>query len=251
MTALSILIVDDDVDLADGLAELLELQGHRVEVASNGREGVTRFAGGAFDIVFMDVRMPVLNGVDSFLEIRKINPQAKVVMMTGHQESLVATALEAGALGLLRKPLHIDAILESLRDATRPVAMVGDDDPTLVKGLSDMLSMRGLKTAVAETEAEALRHVERRDFDVLVLDLKLPVLAGFRIYQDMAKSADPPRTVIITNEAHDRWPAIDALCRIPVDGILPKPIDPASVLASLTSIFAVSAATPRTKTAND
>lgn len=244
MAALSILIVDDDVDLADGLAELLELQGHRVEIAANGREGVTKFANGAFDIVFMDVRMPVLNGVDSYLEIRKLNPQAKVVMMTGHQESIVAKALEAGALDLLRKPLSAERILESLRDATRPVALVSNDDPTLVKGLSDMLALKGLKTVVAETEDEALRQAARRDFDVLVLDLKLPVLAGLRTYEDIARLSAPPHTVIVANEAHDRWPAIEVLARLPIDGILPKPIDPGSVLESLASILSGSAASP-------
>jgi len=241
---LSILVVDDDLDLADGLAELLELQGHRVETASDGRDGVRRFASGSFDIVFMDVRMPIMNGVDSFLEIRRINTQAKVVMMTGHQESIVARALEAGALGLMRKPLNVNALLASLNAAARPVALVGDDDPALVQGLSNMLTMRGFKTAVAESGEEALLHSRQGIADVLVLDLKLPVAAGLRAYEDMTRLGPPPRTIIVTNETHDRWPAIDVLCRIPVDTVVTKPVDPGIVLSTIQSIFANTAPPP-------
>jgi len=75
------------------------------------------------------------------------------------------------------------------------------------------------------------------NLDVLVLDLKLPVLAGLQVYQGIARSGAPPRTLIVTSEAHDRWPAIDVLSRIPIDGIVAKPVDPDSVLASIASLF--------------
>ena len=59
----------------------------------------------------MDVRMPIMNGVDSFFEIRKLKPDARIVMMTGFKEAIVAKALEAGAAGLLNKPFAIEAML--------------------------------------------------------------------------------------------------------------------------------------------
>jgi DNA-binding NarL/FixJ family response regulator len=52
-----------------------------------------------FGVAFVDVRMPVMNGVESFLEIRKLRPSAKVVMMSGYDEGLVAKAFDNGALG--------------------------------------------------------------------------------------------------------------------------------------------------------
>jgi|SRR5215470_1802404 len=114
MPSLSVMIVDDDRDLAEGLAELLEIHGYTVAVAGNGREAVERFRDQDYDMTFMDVRMPVMNGVDSFFEIRKIKPEAKIVLMTGFKEEIVGKALDAGAMGLLNKPFGVEALLDKI-----------------------------------------------------------------------------------------------------------------------------------------
>jgi len=113
-----VLIVDDDHDLAEGLAELLSMHGHKVEIAGNGKEAVDIYDRTDFDIVFMDVRMPVMSGVDSFFAIRRLRPTAKIVMMTGFQEPTVARTLDAGALGLLYKPFRVDAMLTYINKVT-------------------------------------------------------------------------------------------------------------------------------------
>ena len=115
MKQIRIMIVDDDQDLAESLAELLGIHGYTVDIACNGQEAVERVRKDDFDLNFMDVRMPVMNGVDSFFEIRKMKPSAKVVMMTGSKEPMVSKALENGALGLLNKPFQLDDMLEKLQ----------------------------------------------------------------------------------------------------------------------------------------
>src|SRR5215813_9162711 len=117
MKPLNVMIVDDDQDLAEGLAELLEIHGYSVAVASNGKEAVERFRDRDYDMTFMDVRMPVMNGVDSFFEIRKLKPTAKIVLMTGFKEPIVSRALENGALGLLNKPFAAEAMLKLAESA--------------------------------------------------------------------------------------------------------------------------------------
>ncbi len=117
MSRANVMIVDDDQDLAESLAELLEMSGCTVTTAANGREAVLTHGKRDFDVTFMDVRMPVMNGVDSFFEIRKLKPDAKIVMMTGFKEAIVAKALEAGAAGLLNKPFAIAAMLAIVDEA--------------------------------------------------------------------------------------------------------------------------------------
>jgi DNA-binding NtrC family response regulator len=112
MTRVDVMIVDDDQDLAESLADLLAANGYQVEVASNGREAVERFREKDYGITFMDVRMPVMNGVDSFFEIRKMKPAARIVLMTGFKEPIVNKALENGALALLNKPFDAEAMLK-------------------------------------------------------------------------------------------------------------------------------------------
>ena len=118
MSRTNMMIVDDDQDLAESLAELLEMSGCSVTTTPNGREAVLTHGKRDFDVTFVDVRMPVMNGVDSFFEIRKLKPDAKSVMMTGFKESIVTKALEAGVAGLLTKPFDIEAMLAIVDKAT-------------------------------------------------------------------------------------------------------------------------------------
>jgi DNA-binding response OmpR family regulator len=106
------MIVDDDPELAEGLAEFLSANGYQVEIAADGREAVDKARSQDFDIAFMDVRMPVMNGVDSFFEIRKLKPQAKIVMMTGFKEPILQKAIEAGAIGPLHKPFNPNKMID-------------------------------------------------------------------------------------------------------------------------------------------
>lgn len=113
--ALKILVVDDDTDAIDSLAELLELEGHDVTVAYDGDTAVAAYTEEKFDIAFMDIMMPGKNGVESLTEIRSIQSDARVLMMTGYSiEALIDQALNAGARGVLFKPLKIEEVLAAL-----------------------------------------------------------------------------------------------------------------------------------------
>ncbi len=114
MKELNILVVDDDRDGADGLSEALEFYGHHVTTVYSGEEAVEAFRRTGFDLTFMDVMMLGLNGVESFLEIRKIKPDAKVYMMTGYSaRDLLDEAIGHGAAGVFHKPFAIEEALES------------------------------------------------------------------------------------------------------------------------------------------
>jgi len=113
-----IMIVDDDLDLAESLADLLKVFGYEVAIATNGRDALQRAQTSDFDITFMDVRMPVMNGVDSCIAIKQIKPQARIVMMTGFKEPILAKATAVGAEGPLHKPFSPEDMLhvvESVR----------------------------------------------------------------------------------------------------------------------------------------
>ena len=110
-----ILVVDDDTDAADSLAELFEMEDHDVTVAYSGDNAIAAFDQQSFDLAFMDIMMPGRNGVDSFLEIRKKTPDAKVYFMTGFSAGdLVERAMKEGALGILAKPLDPVELLSVL-----------------------------------------------------------------------------------------------------------------------------------------
>ena len=117
-----ILIVDDDRDLVESLADFVEIFGHKATMAYNGQEAVDHHRKSRFDITFMDVRMPVMNGIDSFFEIRKLKPSAGIVLMTGFKEPNVNMALQHGAIGLLLKPFPVSEVLAWIDGAIREAA---------------------------------------------------------------------------------------------------------------------------------
>ncbi len=108
-----ILIVDDDRDFADSVADILELRGHDVTVAYSADSAIAKFDDCDFDLAFVDFQMPGKNGVECFMEIRRLGKRADFVIMTGHSvPALVDEALVNGALGILSKPLDIYRLLE-------------------------------------------------------------------------------------------------------------------------------------------
>jgi len=114
-----IMIVEDDTEVAESVAELLRHNGFVVEIAGNGEIAVQRAQAEDFSITFMDVHMPIMNGAESCLEIKRLKPQARVVMMTGLDEWVAGNAVSLGAEGLLRKPFCPQALLK-LVDPVRP-----------------------------------------------------------------------------------------------------------------------------------
>lgn len=112
---LNILVLDDDTESADSLAELFAMEDHRVIVAYDGESAVDAFRRHKVDVGFFDVMMPGKNGVESFIEIKSQNPDAKVYFMTGYSaDDLLNTARAAGCLGIFNKPVDLPQMLETL-----------------------------------------------------------------------------------------------------------------------------------------
>lgn len=108
---LSLLVVDDDKDLAEALLELLELYGHRVDVAFTGEAGIEAASRCHYDAILMDISLPGLNGVESLQRIRQSNPKMRCLLMTGYSADEIARqGIEAGALEILTKPLDPESL---------------------------------------------------------------------------------------------------------------------------------------------
>jgi two-component system, NtrC family, response regulator HydG len=116
-----IFIVDDDRDHAESIADILSMQGHEVVMVFTGEDAVQRFAERLFDLTLMDVKLPGMNGVEAFHELRRQRADAQVVMMTGFSvEQLLSQALSNGARGVLRKPFAIADLLRAVDEAEAP-----------------------------------------------------------------------------------------------------------------------------------
>ena len=122
---IKILIVDDDVKFTETLKDLLEAKGYDAHAIYSGYEALDKVKKEKFDIVVMDIKMPVMNGIQVLREIKAMTARPVVILMTGFTlEDVIKDAIQEGAVAVLYKPLDIPNLLERL-DTVRSVAMRG------------------------------------------------------------------------------------------------------------------------------
>jgi len=114
----SVLIIDDEAAIRESLQTLLELEGYDVGVAASGEEGLARLGDRPFDLVLLDLALPDRNGIDLLPEIRAIDPQLSIIMITayGTVEDAVR-AMQSGATNFLQKPWDNEKLLADVRAA--------------------------------------------------------------------------------------------------------------------------------------
>ena len=113
----SVLIVDDNVNLTKTMAFVLKRKGFTVSTAKDGLEAIDKVREQDFALIFMDIKMPQMNGVEAYKRIRKINSGIVVMMMTAYAvEDLIKEALEEGAIGIIYKPLDLDSVVALVRE---------------------------------------------------------------------------------------------------------------------------------------
>ncbi|MGV7226691.1 MAG: response regulator [Nitrosopumilus sp.] len=116
----SVLVVEDDVDLIGIYKEILELHEFEVETASNGKEGVEKFIECKPSLVIMDGDMPILDGYQAFKLIKEIDANANVVIVTGYSEFEPKSqeAIKQGLIKVISKPLGVDELLDLAKKYT-------------------------------------------------------------------------------------------------------------------------------------
>jgi len=112
-----ILVIDDEAAIRDTMRMILEYDGHEALVAGSGQEGLAIAEREAPDLVFLDIKMPGLDGIEVLSRLRNLNETLPVVIVSAH--GTATTALEAGRLGAFRfleKPLSKDYVLDAVRE---------------------------------------------------------------------------------------------------------------------------------------
>jgi len=114
----SVLIIDDEAEIRESLQTLLEIEGYEVETAINGEDGLSRLGERPFDLVLLDLALPGRSGLDILPEIRAVDPQISVIMITayGNVEDAVR-AMQSGATNFLQKPWDNEKLLADVRAA--------------------------------------------------------------------------------------------------------------------------------------
>ncbi|HYM80812.1 MAG TPA: sigma-54 dependent transcriptional regulator [Candidatus Limnocylindria bacterium] len=160
---LEVLVVDDDANIRATLRGVLEDEGHAVAEASDGAQAMKVLEERRFDAVLLDVKMPVMNGLEALDVIREVAPHTGVIMVSG--EGTVATAVQAlkrGAFDFIEKPVDPEQLLSVLAQAAQLTELRRNRGPS-----EDTLGILGHSPAIAALLAE-IRQVGPSQGRVLI-----------------------------------------------------------------------------------
>ena len=112
-----ILVVDDNKDFADVFCDILRANKYKAESCYGGRQALEMVQKTPFDIMFLDIRMPEMDGIKTLTEIKKVRPDTVVFMMTGYSvDDDVNKAIEGKASNLIYKPFEIEKVLDLIKN---------------------------------------------------------------------------------------------------------------------------------------
>ena len=162
-----ILVIDDERSIRNSMKDILQYEGHEVVLAENGMEGLVSVKSEKPDIVFCDIKMPKMEGIEVLERIKEFSADTPVIMISGH--GTIDTAIEAirkGAYDFIEKPLDLNRILITIKNATDKHLLI-HETKTLKNKVSTKYDMIG--------NSEALNHIRAMIDKVAVSDARILV----------------------------------------------------------------------------
>lgn len=239
MQKLRILVVDDNREFRQNLADILEMKGFEVVSAPDGFKAVEIIKQNGIDVVLMDVRMPGMDGVQTFKKIKEVAPSTPVIMVTAYAvKGLIREALRSGAYGSLKKPLDFDLLFEVIERALPDgeLILVVDDDEKLCANMKDVLSAKGYRVSVAYDGGAALEKAKNNNFDVMLIDMKLPTLNGLETYLAIRDFRPKAVVIIITGYRQEMGNLVEQALSKSAYTMLEKPVDMDELVSLLQKI---------------
>ena len=226
----SILIVDDNQSLSRSIAMILKHKGYAVDTADDGLEAIEKVKAQPYDMIFMDIKMPLMDGTETHRRIKAIRPEAVVMMMTAYAvEELIQQALQDGAYGIIYKPLDIERVLAVIEEARvkkkGALIMVVDDDQATCTTLLNILTRKGYLVGIAHSGEESIAKMKETAHEILFIDMKLPTLNGLETYLAIREINPQVVAIMITGYRQEMADLVEEALRNHAYTCLYKPIE--------------------------
>ena len=169
-----ILIVDDQSGIRESMSDVLIIEGYEVFSFESGFAAIEKAKEISFDVAFLDIKMPGINGVDTFKGIKKYSPETVVFMITANAEQeLIDQALNEGAYDVISKPFDMNMIIDTVRDSQEKTAilMVDDEKEFIDKTRQDLIK-KGYKVISVSSEKQARESFSRKAEEVVLVNVK-------------------------------------------------------------------------------
>ncbi|MHB8780518.1 MAG: response regulator [Candidatus Geothermincolia bacterium] len=197
----NVLVVDDDDDFRDNIIDVLESQGFSATGAQDGLQALERIKESKYDVALMDIKMPVMDGVEAFRRMKQIDPSITVIMITAYsRDQLVADAMREGAYAIYYKPVEPEQLIAAIAEAGDggKLILVVDDDSLFLRTMQEILIGAGYRVLLAGSGAECLEKAAANNVDVYLIDIKMPVMNGLETYLRLQRIKPGAVAVMIT-----------------------------------------------------
>ncbi|MBI4301144.1 MAG: response regulator [Chloroflexi bacterium] len=232
-TKARILVVDDDRELLETIADILKIKGYKVTMANSGEEAIQRAKVGQYDVALMDIEMPGINGLEAFKKIKALRSRLKVILMTGYPGGeLITQARREGPLDILFKPIDMRRLMRLIEaDSQHCAILVVDDDPAICQTMKDIFEEFGHKVLVAGTGELAIDLVKKINPHILFLDVKLSTMNGLDTFKAIKELNHEVAVVMMTAHKRENGSLVEAALAQGAYSCLYKPFAPEEAIA--------------------
>jgi DNA-binding NtrC family response regulator len=223
-----ILVVDDNIDYCEGIIDFLEMEGFDAIGVHDGFKALEAVKKEEIDMVLMDVRMPGMDGVETFLKIKEVSPDTPTILMTAFAvESRIREALRGGVFGAFQKPVDNERLICSIKKSFPggAVVMLADDDKELCSNLLAKFTEKGYRGVVARNHETALLWASEKNFDFIILDANHKDINSIETYQKIRDFRPAVDVIIITDNKKETENLIAQASEKDVCAIFEKPLD--------------------------
>jgi two-component system response regulator HydG len=199
---ITVLIADDDANTCTTLAHILEKKGYATTVTDNGQRAVDLAKEKVFDVILMDVKMPVMGGVEAYKKIKENRPSTVIIFMTAFAlEDLASDMLGEGAYAVIDKPYEIDTVVNMIQKSQGGLLVtLVDADIRMRDIMQKALEEKGYSVSVCKSGEEAIALASKNPRDIFFIDTKLPVLNSLETYKEIRKVN--PKAVVVMMTAY-------------------------------------------------
>jgi len=229
-----ILIVDDEENMRKTLADILIDEGYSVSTVATGEEAVELCSKVPHETILMDVRMPGIDGVEAFRQIRRHKEGIRVILMSAYSiDALKEAALDEGAIAFLSKPLDLDKVVSLINEVKDTAILVVENNEHTAKLLGTNLKEQGYRVTIAKSSHDALELVEQIRFDLIFLDTNLPSMNGLELYLAIKKITPTAVAIMISGMEKEFEEVAREAVRHNAYTIVRKPLDINHILGLL------------------
>ncbi len=239
MSSYRILFAEDNKENQEITRHLLNKSGYAVDIADNGRKAVEAATAVRYDLILMDVQMPIMDGLTATEEIRKLEngrhvPIIAFTAFTGQDH--VKQCLGCGMDDVLPKPVADHILLECLNRwiCRKHVVLIADDMEDSRKLIEQYLSKSPYEAVFAQNGLEAISCFNKTDnISLVLLDMEMPVMDGYTAARALTALMGKNNVPIIAMTAHEGDAAITKCLKAGCIGYLSKPVTPEALLTTL------------------